>query len=219
MALGKPWGGKKKTQRTNQRGLLATPNKNGNAKPKGHKALVAAESAEPVPKTAFSWGFAGLKEQAVTGFSSKSGQTVQSNTFLVPHSKHKRAKQPPSVSIYLTVLHSSFFPNRNKRTDMKCPPLLHQWSLKTASSGAEARQHGDADVPRLCCSMCPMGAPSSCWSTSRMPMQIVPPLLDTKAFVLYSTGGQQWTVLDLSSPHPQWGWHQSQPGTWVSACL
>lgn len=65
MALGKPRGGRK--QRTNQRGLLATPNKNGNVDPKRHKALVAAESPEPVPRTAFSWGFAGLKEKAVMG--------------------------------------------------------------------------------------------------------------------------------------------------------
>lgn len=45
---------RKETQQgMNQRGLLATPNKNGNVKPKRNKALVAAESPEIIPGTAF----------------------------------------------------------------------------------------------------------------------------------------------------------------------
>lgn len=95
---------KKNHQRTNQRGLLATPNKNGNTKLKRHKALVAAESPEPVPRTAFSWGFAGLKKQAVMGFSSKSGQAVLSNTFLGSLLKTQK-REATTTRIYLS--HSS----------------------------------------------------------------------------------------------------------------
>lgn len=100
--LESPKEGKETQQRTNQRGLLATPNKNGNVKPKRHKALVAAESPEPVPGTPFGWGFAGLKEQTVMGSSYNQARLCNQISSLVHHSKHHRGKAT-TTRIYLPI--------------------------------------------------------------------------------------------------------------------
>lgn len=55
---------------------------------------------------------------------------------------------------YLTVLYSLGF--GVFLTEIK------ELSHKSGNGGAETQQRGDAEVPRLCWSVCPMRAPSSC---------------------------------------------------------